>query len=188
MEQIWLNFSVHHTQTIQCQDFQKKNLELAGEPLVDAMLYEPIPYRSALQENCTHILVLRSRPDGISVSKKDPIIDTLAIRRYFKGVLRMFDIYEYMKNRGHRIRYAEDILRLNEETWMLGRNKTSGPHIYCIALNDTKNAIGRLDLKSATLLDGLRRGFARVYDIFAEKPVDRGRGIEVAKTILQDLT
>jgi len=35
------------------------------EPMVDALLYEPIPYRSAINDlGCTHVLVLRSYPDG----------------------------------------------------------------------------------------------------------------------------
>ena len=33
-----------------------------GEPLVDGGLLEPIPYRAALREGATHVLVLRSRP------------------------------------------------------------------------------------------------------------------------------
>jgi predicted patatin/cPLA2 family phospholipase len=35
-----------------------------GEPLVDGGLLEPIPYRTALREGATHLLVLRSRPAG----------------------------------------------------------------------------------------------------------------------------
>ena len=35
-----------------------------GEPLVDGGLLEPIPYRTALREGATHVLVLRSRPAG----------------------------------------------------------------------------------------------------------------------------
>jgi predicted patatin/cPLA2 family phospholipase len=33
-----------------------------GEPLVDGGLLEPIPYRSALRDGATHVLVLRTRP------------------------------------------------------------------------------------------------------------------------------
>jgi len=35
-----------------------------GEPLVDGGLREPIPYRTALREGASHVLVLRSRPTG----------------------------------------------------------------------------------------------------------------------------
>jgi hypothetical protein len=31
--------------------------------LVDALIYEPMPYRSALEDGCTHVLVLRTWPD-----------------------------------------------------------------------------------------------------------------------------
>lgn len=34
------------------------------EQLVDSQLYEQIPYQTALDDGCTHVLVLRSRPDG----------------------------------------------------------------------------------------------------------------------------
>lgn len=34
------------------------------EPYVDALIYEPIPYRTAVDYGCTHVLVLRSYPDG----------------------------------------------------------------------------------------------------------------------------
>jgi hypothetical protein len=30
----------------------------------DAFCYEPIPYRSAVKDGATHVLALRSRPEG----------------------------------------------------------------------------------------------------------------------------
>ncbi|CAN0503024.1 unnamed protein product, partial [Scytosiphon promiscuus] len=33
------------------------------ERLVDSQLYEQIPFQTALDDGCTHVLVLRSRPD-----------------------------------------------------------------------------------------------------------------------------
>ena len=38
------------------------------EPLADALVYEPLPYRSAIKEGCTHIVVARSRPVSTFVS------------------------------------------------------------------------------------------------------------------------
>ena len=35
------------------------NITLGSEPLSDALIFEPIPYRSAIKDNCTHVLVLR---------------------------------------------------------------------------------------------------------------------------------
>lgn len=45
------------------------SLPAADEPLADAVLTEPIPYRAAAAEGCTHVLVLRTQPDGKRVSK-----------------------------------------------------------------------------------------------------------------------
>ncbi len=82
------------------------------EPMVDALLYEPIPYRSAIEQGCTHVLVLRSYPDG---------------RRMPQGYLGLFErlvapkcldpfpaVKDYMISLKHSERYSEDILRLNQ--------------------------------------------------------------------------
>ena len=36
---------------------------------MDALVYEPIPYRTALAQGATHVLVLRSYPDGTLLPK-----------------------------------------------------------------------------------------------------------------------
>ncbi len=38
--------------------------EVDGELFLDALLYEPIPYRAAKADGCTHVLVLLTRPEG----------------------------------------------------------------------------------------------------------------------------
>lgn len=40
------------------------SLPNVDDRLVDSQLYEPIPFKTALDDGCTHVLVLRSRPDG----------------------------------------------------------------------------------------------------------------------------
>jgi len=61
-----------------------KKIVKASEPLCDALLFEPIPYRSALSEGCTHILVFRTRPDGVSVTGKLSFVEKLTYRRFFR--------------------------------------------------------------------------------------------------------
>lgn len=43
---------------------EQVSLPHVDERLVDSQLYEPIPFRTAVEDGCTHVLVLRSRPDG----------------------------------------------------------------------------------------------------------------------------
>lgn len=61
----------------------------ASEPLCDALMFEPIPYRSALKEGCTHVLVLRTRPDEVKVTGKISIFERLTYRRFFRWAWRL---------------------------------------------------------------------------------------------------
>jgi hypothetical protein len=61
--------------------YKKHNVTYGGEPLVDALIFEPIPYRSAVRDNCSHVLVLRTLPDGHSVTGALPIVQNLVINR-----------------------------------------------------------------------------------------------------------
>jgi hypothetical protein len=40
-------------------------VEREGDRLLDASVFEPIPYRAALAQGRTHVLVLLSRPEGV---------------------------------------------------------------------------------------------------------------------------
>ena len=42
-------------------EYADRNHEVAT--IADAFLTEPMPFRPAAKENCTHIIVLRTRPD-----------------------------------------------------------------------------------------------------------------------------
>eukprot|EP00286_Rhodomonas_abbreviata_P003780 CAMPEP_0181344842 /NCGR_PEP_ID=MMETSP1101-20121128/32417_1 /TAXON_ID=46948 /ORGANISM="Rhodomonas abbreviata, Strain Caron Lab Isolate" /LENGTH=880 /DNA_ID=CAMNT_0023456729 /DNA_START=124 /DNA_END=2763 /DNA_ORIENTATION=+ len=81
------------------------------EPMVDALVYEPIPYRSAIDYNCTHILVLRSYPDGKLLPRS---LLGLFERLVAPKCLDPFpQVKSHLQSAGHSIVYAEDILKLN---------------------------------------------------------------------------
>jgi len=46
-----------------------------GEPTVDGGLLEPIPYRTALREGATHVLVLRSRDAGFRAPRPGRVVE-----------------------------------------------------------------------------------------------------------------
>ena len=53
------------------------------EPVVDAFLCEPLPYRSAVDDGASHVIVLRTRPDPCPVLGKGPgVFETLIAKRY----------------------------------------------------------------------------------------------------------
>jgi predicted patatin/cPLA2 family phospholipase len=86
---------------------------LGGEPMADAQLFEPIPYRSALQDGCTHILVLRTRADGVTVTKNMGLLERMIMSRFFSRKLKLRGLRLWMTRMHHKLIYAEDLLRLN---------------------------------------------------------------------------
>ena len=53
------------------------------EPLADALMCEPVPYRSAVEDGATHVIVLRTRPDPCAVLGKGPgVFEHLIAKRY----------------------------------------------------------------------------------------------------------
>lgn len=86
-----------------------------SEPLSDALIFEPVPYRSAVKDNCTHVLVFRTRPDGVSVTAKMGIVEKLIMSRFFGRKQGLPDLVHWMHRQYHKLVYAEDVLILNAE-------------------------------------------------------------------------
>jgi predicted acylesterase/phospholipase RssA len=157
------------------------------EPLADALLFEPLPFRSAVREGATHVLVLRSRPDGTDVTGKGGIFEQLIFRRFFLRKNRLPNMFKRLKMQLHKKVYAEGVIELNEAA----RDDrdyldTSAPHLMTIALEPGSKEISRLETGRAAIFDGMRRGFARAYDCLVEDPSERGRGMIVAKEFFPD--
>jgi len=95
----------------------------------DAFVYEPIPYRSAVEKaNATHVLALRSRPDGCVVETKQHMYERVVGPIYFRKH-GMNQVAKLFSTGGSQYRYVEDVLTLNEglaHGIALGRNGTSG--------------------------------------------------------------
>lgn len=157
------------------------------EPLADALVYEPLPYRSALTENCTHVVVIRSRPDGTDVSGKSSIFEKLIFRRFFLRKNKLPRIFEYFRKQLHKKLYAEDILRLNAESKSTrDPYDLSQPHILAVAAPPGSPEVTRLEVGREAIFSGFRRGFARCYDCLVPDPAERGWGIQVAEEYFPD--
>ena len=157
------------------------------EPLADALVYEPLPYRSALAENCTHAVVIRSHPDGTDVTGKSSFFEKLIFWRFFLCKNALPHILEYFRKHLHKKLYAEDIIRLNEAAKST-RNPydLSEPHLLTVATPPGSPKVTRLEVGREAIFAGFRRGFARCYDCLVPDPAERGRGMEVAREFFPD--
>jgi len=160
------------------------SMEGGAEPLADAMLFEPIPYRAALAEGATHVLVLRTRPDGVNLVRKQAIIEKLISHRFFRRKLGLRRMAKHMEQQRHRVLYAEDILRLNQgaSATTVGEaaaaaaaaaaaGATPGappsPQLLAVALQEGPRGpeVSNLQTDSAELFYAVRCGFARGFEL-----------------------
>jgi predicted acylesterase/phospholipase RssA len=154
-----------------------------GEPLADSLIYEPFPYRSAVKDGATHVLVLRTRPDGVDVTGKAGIFDKFVMRRFFLKKNKLRGIFDRMQNQLHKKRYAEDVLIMNEAAKSkrdYTESSPNNPHLMPIALPPGSPEVTRLENDRQAILEGVRRGFARTYDALVDDPEKRGMGAKLA--------
>lgn len=156
-----------------------------SEPMVDSQLFMPIPYRAALAEGCTDVITLRTLPDGQSIIKKLGLMEKLIMYRFFGRKYKMMDLLSWMTNQMHKLVYAEDLLFLNEANRKFDRNSQE-PSVFCIALPAGTPEVKRFETSREVIFESVRQGFAAAYDVLVMDPEERGRGMEVARTIWPD--
>lgn len=168
------------------------NLTAGSEPLLDALIYEPIPYRSAVNENCTDILVLRTRPDNITVTGKAGLVTKLIGARFFGRKQGLPNLQKWMNDMQHRLRYAEDMLVLNEankETIREAKGHyryTTGQtyhSLFTIALPSTSSEVTRMETNRSVILLNMRDGFASAFDALVLDSSLKGKGMDIAFSI-----
>ena len=82
-------------------------------PCFDAFCFEPIPYRSAVEEGATHVLVLASRPEDYIPKTKQGIYETGIAPLYFNSH-GLRKVSEFFEQGGQQYLYAEDLMLLQE--------------------------------------------------------------------------
>lgn len=155
------------------------------EPLADALIYEPLPYGTAIQEGATEVVMLRSRPDGTDVTGKTSIFEKLIYNRFFRKKNKMNHVYKYMRSAQHKKVYAKQVIELNEACKDDG-SQDRVARIMAIAVAPGSPEVTRLEARRSAIFDGVRRGFARAYDCLVEDPNERGRGAIVARQVFPD--
>jgi hypothetical protein len=155
------------------------------EPLADSMIYAPIAYDAALQDGATHMVVLRSKPDGGDViGKGGSIGEKLIFSRFFLRKNKLPKMFRHLIQQRHKRLYAHSVLELNDAA-QPGTTSTLPPTLT-VALSPEYSEIARLESRREAIFEGVRSGFARAYDALVEDPAERGKGLEVAKRYFPD--
>jgi len=144
---------------------------IAGEPVsidgdvfADAILHEAIPLRSALREGATHVLVLRTRPQGARIPYKAGIYERLIAVPSFRSQKNFSAIQEFILSGRHRQIYYEDIERLKRAKTEVG---PTPPYLYDLAVPRFKKQVGQLESRQDVIFKAVRDGFAVAYQELA---------------------
>eukprot|EP01035_Chromulina_nebulosa_P019631 gene19631-25542_t len=139
--------------------------------------------------------VLRTRPDGVTVTSKMGLIEKLIIKRYFGRKLKLPSIVNWMLNQYHKLVYAEDILLLNQANNYI---TTSGnetlyqqfdlSYIHTIALPEDVQEVKRMETNASILLENVRLGFAAAYKSLQIDNNLKNDGYNIAMRIWPDST
>lgn len=152
------------------------------EPLADALIFQPLPYKAALDDGATHCVVLRTRPDGVDVTGKgSSVFERMILRRFFCRKNDLPQVHRYMREQRHKKLYGRDVLYMNDQA-----ADFEGGIVMPVALPPGSEEVTRLETGREAIFEGVRRGFARAYDALVEDPNERGRGAEVAREYFPD--
>jgi predicted patatin/cPLA2 family phospholipase len=132
-------------------------VEYREDLLWDSAFYEPIPYKSAQMDGCTHLLVLLTRPQG--TTKADPSF----IDKYiFAPKLRKM-------NPGLEIDYLQRPERYNNDIKFLysqNQQTDTTPSIYSVCIGKENKPIGGLVKDRNKILEGAQMGIQAIMSIF----------------------
>ena len=144
--------------------------------LVDGFLCEPMPFRTAVQDGCTHVVQLRTRPDPCLGLNKRPGIYERVIAKRFLESHRQQKGAQFIATLQHQRQYAQDIMLLNdacegqaEGVYVEFVGDVAGgarAHLLPLAPGVDCVEIGQLENRRSHILRGMRDGARRVLSLF----------------------
>lgn len=162
-------------------------------PCFDAFCFEPIPYRSAVEEGATHVLALCSRPEGFDIKTKPGVYEQGVAPLYFHSH-GQGKVAEYFEKGGQQFVYAEDLLTLEQgkvspsskvlvpppkilygvkqdsTTRQIIRDRKEQwkrAHLLPLKVPDTTPELSSLEQDYNAVLEAVRGGYAAAFDILA---------------------
>lgn len=162
-------------------------------PYFDAFCFEPIPYRSAVEEGATHVLALCTRPEGFLLKTKPGVYEQGVAPLYFRSN-GLPEVAKFFEKGGQQFVYAEDLLTL-EQGKLATSSKVLVPppkifhgadqtaslrqgiadrhenwkqgHLFPLKVPETTPELAPLEQDKDAVLKAVQGGFAAAFDILA---------------------
>ena len=132
-------------------------VNIDGEEYLDGGLFASIPVQQALEEKCTHVLALLTRPAGAAVPRS----------RFLVGPLISRELAKYNPALGYPLlnrdrRYARELYWLKIESW----SPASSPYVYAVQEPRGTPIVRRFEKRHDLLVSGAKAGMRTIMDIF----------------------
>ncbi|MEV0231851.1 patatin-like phospholipase family protein [Nonomuraea sp. NPDC050786] len=145
-------------------------VELAGRFYYDAGLAESIPYRTALAQGASHVLVLRSRPAAPGTAARRRARPSYGARLIAATVLRGYpaELHRSYLTRAHRLLHDDAVLARHDQSappvsrLPIGGQAQADPAVLSLRPGPGTPRIGRLTRDGESLKAALEAGRAAV--------------------------
>jgi len=186
------------------------SIENTPFPCFDAFCFEPIPYRSAVEEGATHVIVLASRPEDFVPETKPGIYETAITPLYFKSH-GLPKVAEFFEKGGQQYLYAEDLMLLHKARHSKGEGVLVPPpeilygvertkevssiigdrekswkraHLFPLRVPTGYKELDVLEQDKDAVLEAIRDGFMTAFDSLSDIVGLEGyKGKDVAKLV-----
>jgi hypothetical protein len=128
-----------------------------GDLLLDASLFESIPYRTAIKDDCTHVLALLTRPEG-ALRRRTFFI----IRQLIGGYLATLDPALRRAFLDRPVKYAQEIQELEQYS----AQSQGPPYVAAVRLPQGAETVGQMEKNKRILLAGAAAGRQAVFRAF----------------------
>jgi len=178
-------------------------------PSFDAFCFEPLPYRSAVKEGATHVLVLRSRPEGFQAKTQPGIYERGVAPLYFQ-THGQEEVAAFFNRGGQQYLYLEDLMTLEDGKNCKGGKQVLVPppelfygtneiqadpsqfskaHVLPIVVPRGTKELPTLEQRKDEVLQAVRGGFAIAFDLLAPAVgLDLGvSGCRVAELVFPEM-
>lgn len=129
-----------------------------GERMTDGGLIEPIPFKTALAQGATHVLVLRSRPAAYRKPPINTLRDSLALRALPELV--------------HVLREANAAYNHHAATLEHAADTRNGEHLLQVTVPNHTRMIARMEANPQRVIDALRVGAQAMASAILAEPID----------------
>lgn len=155
----------------------------------DAFCFEPLPYRSAVEEGATHVVVFQSRPADFKAKTQPGVYEKGVAPLYFNSHQQP-SVAKFFRQGGQQYRYLEDYMTCEQGRSMKEQpipippthlqygvpgkplshtdvSKWPKAHFLPIAVPSGTPELATLEKDPEKVLEAVRQGFAAAFDTLA---------------------